>query len=315
MYSKKRVLGILIGMASIFWFKVLEMNPQKKSGVGFDSTKQLYESAPFPNIGLKNEKHAILIGKNFCKGLGFDPIELKGKRILVAGCGTGEHALGIALAFHPREVVGIDLSEKSLQIASQNRAKLGVSTVSFLQANIFELPFEKNSFDCVVCEGVLHHTPNPKKAFKCLVEVTKKGGLLIIGVYSAVGRLRVRLERFLVDRLAKTALEKERLVKKWHGNRLGREKIFDTYINPIIQYYFVGDLLDWFEKNGIQYVGSYYPFEIKRTFQAVLAKLKKQDYFFIKPASKKPGFLDLLLTQGTWMFTGQFMIRAAGRKQ
>ena len=46
--------------------------------------------------------------------------------------------------------------------------------------NIFNLFFEKNSFDVIISNGVLHHTYDPKLAFSELVKVLKPGGIIII---------------------------------------------------------------------------------------------------------------------------------------
>lgn len=51
------------------------------------------------------------------------------------------------------------------------------------QASIYDLPFEKESFDKVICLGVLQHTPDFKTSVKALVEMVKPGGELVIDFY------------------------------------------------------------------------------------------------------------------------------------
>lgn len=55
------------------------------------------------------------------------------------------------------------------------------------QASIYELPFEKASFDKVFCFGVLQHTPDVEKSVKCLIEMVKPGGELVVDFYPIKG--------------------------------------------------------------------------------------------------------------------------------
>ncbi len=55
------------------------------------------------------------------------------------------------------------------------------------QASIYELPFAPNQFDKVVCFGVLQHTPDFEQSIKCLTEMVKPGGELIVDFYPIRG--------------------------------------------------------------------------------------------------------------------------------
>ncbi|MEQ9288850.1 MAG: class I SAM-dependent methyltransferase [Cyclobacteriaceae bacterium] len=55
------------------------------------------------------------------------------------------------------------------------------------QASIYELPFAPNQFDKVVCFGVLQHTPDFEQSIKCLAEMVKPGGELIVDFYPIRG--------------------------------------------------------------------------------------------------------------------------------
>jgi len=55
--------------------------------------------------------------------------------------------------------------------------------LKLFQASIYDLPFEKESFDKVICLGVLQHTPDFKASVKALVEMVKPGGELVIDFY------------------------------------------------------------------------------------------------------------------------------------
>ena len=55
------------------------------------------------------------------------------------------------------------------------------------QASIYDMPFAPATFDKVVCLGVLQHTPDFEKSVKCLVEMVKPGGELVVDFYSIKG--------------------------------------------------------------------------------------------------------------------------------
>jgi 2-polyprenyl-3-methyl-5-hydroxy-6-metoxy-1,4-benzoquinol methylase len=66
------------------------------------------------------------------------------------------------------------------------------SNLNVVQGDIYNLPFQKESFDFVFCFGVLQHTPNVKKAFVSLIPQLKKDGRLAVAVY----RKRIRTFSF-----------------------------------------------------------------------------------------------------------------------
>jgi ubiquinone/menaquinone biosynthesis C-methylase UbiE len=93
----------------------------------------------------------------------------KNKKVLEVGCGIGSDTQSFAEA--GAEITAVDLSEKSLAIA-QERVKLFGLYVQFFQANAEELSHTlfQRMYDLVYSFGVLHHTPNPAKAFKEVIK-------------------------------------------------------------------------------------------------------------------------------------------------
>jgi SAM-dependent methyltransferase len=123
--------------------------------------------------------------------LNFPLEELKGKLVLDAGCGMGRFAEIVQR--YGGEYVGMDYSF-AVDAAAANAAHL--ANAHFVQGNIFQLPFADNTFDLVFSLGVLHHTPDPRKAFASLPRVLKPGGRLSITVYDAGNKVYVMNSRF-----------------------------------------------------------------------------------------------------------------------
>jgi SAM-dependent methyltransferase len=113
---------------------------------------------------------------------GLNPQDLEGKLVLDVGCGMGRFA-EVATRWGAR-VVGIDLSAAA-EVAARNLA--GRDFLA-LQADVFYLPFELESFDCIYSLGVLHHTPDCEAAVKILPQYLKPGGTMAVWLYSGYNK-------------------------------------------------------------------------------------------------------------------------------
>ena len=114
----------------------------------------------------------------FCSKTGVDPGYLNGKLVLDAGCGSGRYSK-IAGQAHAN-VIGVDLSS-AVETAAINTAHL--SNVHIIQSDIFHLPFKPQLFQFIYSIGVLHHTPDTKKALVCLVSLLADSGEIAIWLY------------------------------------------------------------------------------------------------------------------------------------
>lgn len=98
------------------------------------------------------------------------------ERVLDAGAGTG----GLALAIAPlvREVIAADLVPEMLEAGKAYAEEF--PNVSFVEADITQLPFPEGSFDLVATVRTLHHVPRPELAVSELVRVTALRGRLLV---------------------------------------------------------------------------------------------------------------------------------------
>jgi len=114
----------------------------------------------------------------FVAKTGFTSEALRGKRVLDAGCGSGRYS--VVASRWAAEVVGFDLGrgvERARQVTR------GADSVHVLQTNIFNLPLPRGAFDFIYSIGVLHHTPNTRRAFARLLPLLKPGGRIAIWLY------------------------------------------------------------------------------------------------------------------------------------
>jgi len=114
----------------------------------------------------------------FYSGTGWSPEELRGQRILEAGCGAGRFTQIMLDA--GAEVYSLDYSS-AVDACFANNGPHPMLTV--VQGDIFKMPFRQGWFDKVFCFGVIQHTPDPKQAFSKLLPFLKTGGKLAVDVY------------------------------------------------------------------------------------------------------------------------------------
>lgn len=108
-----------------------------------------------------------------------DSVFPKNSVVLEAGCGVGAQTRIIAPKNPDSRFVSVDISEVSVREAQSMASENGITNVEFLQADIYNLPFDNDTFDSIILCFVLEHLPDPGKALSALKRVLKKGGKLI----------------------------------------------------------------------------------------------------------------------------------------
>jgi len=98
-------------------------------------------------------------------------------RILDAGCGTGEGSSRLAELYPQGRVLGVDVTDVSLELARSRYASLA-PRLTFEHRSIYELGLPDAQFDLTVCRHVIHSIPYPDRVLAELVRVTRRGGTL-----------------------------------------------------------------------------------------------------------------------------------------
>jgi SAM-dependent methyltransferase len=103
-------------------------------------------------------------------------------KFLEIGSGNGKNML-----LRPNDFTGCDISEEFVKLC-QNKG------LNVIQADATDLPFDDDSFDATLSVAVLHHLSSINRRIKAISEmarVTKKGGKLLIEVWSYENNNRV----------------------------------------------------------------------------------------------------------------------------
>ena len=108
-------------------------------------------------------------------------MDLKGKKILEIGAGTGRDSLNFVT--YGAQVYQLDYAMNALKLMKEVVDESGL-TVGLIGGDAFMLPFEAGTFDVVFHQGLLEHFREPM-ATNLLIEnarVVKPGGILLIDV-------------------------------------------------------------------------------------------------------------------------------------
>ncbi len=118
--------------------------------------------------------------------------------ILIAGCGTGQHA-AVTASMHPdSRITAMDISRASLAYAQRRLREMGIRNVSLRLADILELGGLADRFELIECAGVLHHLEDPLAGWRMLNRLLKPGGFMKIALYSELARAPVKAARELI---------------------------------------------------------------------------------------------------------------------
>lgn len=171
------------------------------------------------------------------------PEKMEGQLVLEAGAGAGRFTE--ILCGTRAKIFSFDYSSAVDANYSNNGH---YENLTLFQADIYNIPLLKETFNKVLCLGVLQHTPDPEKAFKSLTQYVKPGGELVIDSYAKriTGLLSWKyLLRPITKRLNKQFLYKMisgavsillpvAIILRKVGGRIG------TRVLPILEYSHLG---------------------------------------------------------------------------
>lgn len=234
-----------------------------------DEVKKMYQKFPYPSPVVGE----TLIADNVnLLSLLFPGSEFPDKKILDAGCGTGQRMLAVAKRFPLARVTGIDLTPASLEVAGKLAEKHALNNVTLLEKNLLKLDLA-GSFDIIYSSGVIHHLENPALGLKNLCERLSQQGIIIIWLYHSLGEHQRLLDRELLLTLAGNNSELEERYQLMNalnlnldthrygssasqsGDEVSRASIdTDAYIHPIVNAYRVQEAVELFDDSIVDWV-------------------------------------------------------------
>jgi ubiquinone/menaquinone biosynthesis C-methylase UbiE len=170
------------------------------SSITLQEVQEHYMDYPYPYRNPEDEKQRLLqlmgeslgeLNHHLYKG---KKSFKKGFRVLIAGGGTGDSStfLGEQLKDTDAEIVYLDFSKNSMEIAKKRAEIRGLKNITWINDSILNIPKLKlGKFDYINCSGVLHHLASPPEGLKILQESLKDDGGMCVMVYAKYGRTGV----------------------------------------------------------------------------------------------------------------------------
>jgi ubiquinone/menaquinone biosynthesis C-methylase UbiE len=160
-----------------------------------EKIRQQFDSAPYPRTPLEQSPktdYELLFIHNLatCYYLKYQKvINTEGKIILDAGCGTGYKSLVLAEANPGAKIVGIDISEQSIELARQRLKFHGFDNAEFYVLPIENLPQLRYEFDYINNDESLYLFPDITVPLKAMRSVLKPEGIIRSNLHSAFQRV------------------------------------------------------------------------------------------------------------------------------
>jgi SAM-dependent methyltransferase len=178
----------------------------------------------------------------------------KEKRVLEIGCGIGTDTINFARA--GALITAVDLSDESIKLAKQRAAVFGLEDkITFYQANAEELssrvPVEP--YDLVYSFGVIHHTPNPRRAIAHIKRYMATSSELRIMLYAKNSWKNIMIEAGFDQPEAQSGCpvaftftpdEVRDLLGGFHILEIKQDHIFPFLIEKYLSYEY--EIVPWF---------------------------------------------------------------------
>ena len=156
-----------------------------KDGLSLKVMRQ-YEESPYPRWTI-NPLAAFAVDR--AQGRTVPTAERQAElEILIAGCGTGLHAIQVAQIYPNARVLAVDISRTSLAYARRKTRELGLRNIEYAHADILELGAIGRTFDRIESIGVLVTFAEPEIGWRVLISLLRPGGRMRIGLYSEASR-------------------------------------------------------------------------------------------------------------------------------
>ncbi len=192
--------------------------------------------------------------------------------ILIAGCGTNQAAV-FAYRNRGAKVVGVDISQPSLDHQQYLKDKHGLWNLELHLLPIEELPSLGLDFDLIVSTGVLHHMADPLTGMKALGACLRRDGAIGLTLYAKYGRVGVEMLQAVFRDLglhqdeasvqmvkhAVSVLAPDHLIQSYlqmEGTELQYDgAVVDTFLHGRDRSYSVDDCIDLVTSAGLVFQG------------------------------------------------------------
>jgi SAM-dependent methyltransferase len=158
----------------------------------------------FPKFGFKPSEAEFLLDRS-CRKLGVADIPAlqsfyrHRRNVLEVGPGSGFNTRFMAESCLGH-VCALDISDAAVTTFENTR---DLANCTVVQADLMQAPFPDASFDLIIADGVLHHTPDTRAALAALYRKLAPGGQLFFYIYRQMGAARRFVDEHLRRELSR----------------------------------------------------------------------------------------------------------------
>jgi SAM-dependent methyltransferase len=191
------------------------------------------------------------------------------RRILVAGCGTVQAAY-TAYMNRDDEVVGFDLSEASLAHERFLQERHCLTNLKLFRGDVLDAGSLDQSFDVIICTGVLHHLEDPTAGLAALKSVLAADGVMVLMVYGQTVRTGVYMlqdafRRIGLEQTSEGVAQVRRILSELPNRHFAQDyiraaaelkndsAIVDTFLHPQDRAYTVPQVMELVEGAGLAF--------------------------------------------------------------
>ena len=153
--------------------------------------------------------------------------------VLDLGCGQGEVTFPFARAYPRCRIDGIDGSAGMLDFARQKATRFGLDRLRFEEGYLPRDTPPEAGYDCIICNSLLHHLPDPATLWATIKAYAKPGAPV-----------------FVMDLIRPRSRAAAKAVVRAVGSDLSRVIIKDFYYS-LLAAYEVGEVKDQLQEAGL----------------------------------------------------------------
>jgi ubiquinone/menaquinone biosynthesis C-methylase UbiE len=129
--------------------------------------------------------HTVVNARFVTDGLdaaaGLGRLDLRGQFVVDVGTGTARIPIEFCRAHPAGRVVAVDLAGEMLHVGRKNVLAAGLTTrIALQRARVTALPLRDGCSPLVLSNSLIHHLPDPPRAFVELVRIVSRGGILFV---------------------------------------------------------------------------------------------------------------------------------------
>ena len=218
--------------------KILPYSSSENKGA---QVEQMFDSIA-ENYDTLNHTMSMGIDRSWRKKGILSLKHLNPRSILDIATGTGDLAIQAYSLLTPNSILGIDISEKMMEVGAQKVAKAGLSDgIKFEKQDCMNLDIADNTFDAAMVAFGIRNFEDLDKGLKEILRVLKPGGQLMILELSTPRKFPMRQGFWLYSRLFIPTI----------GRIISKDKTAYSYLPKSIEAFIQGkDMVNVLIKNG-----------------------------------------------------------------